>query len=191
MSEESLDQQVIDDKNGYQEEIEYAGLWIRLGAAVIDTLVLIPIIGLSMYNQFDIKSLTLLYVLTVLSALYKPLMEWRFGATLGKMACKIKVVNEDLKPISIDQSFGRYAPWAISVVIQLLVATQIFMDPGFKAADTFIEIGVIAQNSPLNNVSSIYNLIFFIIVGWLIVDKKKQGVHDKIAKTFCIKIPKD
>ena len=122
MNLESLDDQLTDNDHGYKEEIEYAGFWIRLGAAVIDTLVLFPIISLSIYNQFDMKSLALLYVFTVLSALYKPLMEWRFGATLGKMACKIKVVNEELRPISIDQSFGRYIPWGISAIIQLMVA---------------------------------------------------------------------
>jgi uncharacterized RDD family membrane protein YckC len=186
MSEESLD-----NNHGFQEETEYAGFWIRLGAALIDMLVLIPIIGISMYNQFDLKSIVLLYVITLISSLYKPLMEWRYGATLGKMACKIKVVNEDLKPISIDQSFGRYIPWGISAVIQLMAATFIFSDPSFKSATTFIEIGLIAQESPLNNISNIYNLVFLVIVGSLVIDKKSRGFHDKIAKTTVIKIKKD
>ena len=132
-----------------------------------------------MFNQFDMKSIVLLYVLTVLSALYKPLMEWRFGATLGKMAFKIKVVNEELNPISIDQGFGRYIPWGISAVIQLMAATFIFSDPGFNSADTFMEIGLIAQKSPLSNISNIYNVIFLIIVGSLIIDKKSLSKPKK------------
>lgn len=190
MSEENLNEASFDN-HGYKEEIEYAGFWIRLGAAVIDIIVMVPIIGLSMYNQFGLKSIVLLYSLTVLSALYKPLMEWRFGATLGKMACKIKVVNEDLNPISIDQGFGRYIPWGISAIIQLMAATFIFSDPGFNSADTFIEIGVIAQKSPLTNISNIYNFVFIIIVGSLVFDKKNRGFHDKIAKTTVIKIRKE
>jgi len=181
---------VTDNNHGYQEEIEYAGFWIRFGAGLIDMLVMIPIIAISLYNQFDIKSIVLLYVLTVLSALYKPLMEWRYGATLGKMACKIKVVNEDLNPISIDQGFGRYIPWGISAILQLMAATYIFSNPGFSAADTFMKIGVIAQNSPLGNISNFYNLVFLIIVGSLIFDKKSRGFHDKIAKTMVIKVKK-
>ena len=191
MSEEYLNEDFIDEHHGYQAETEYAGFWIRLGAAFIDMLVLFPIMGLNIYNQFDIKSIALLYFLTVISSLYKPLMEWRFGGTLGKMTFKIKVLNEDLKPISIDQGFGRYIPWAISAIIQLIAATFIFSDPMFKAADTFMEIGAITQQSPLNNISSIYNLIFLVIIGSLAIDKKSRGFHDKIAKTVVIKIPKD
>jgi uncharacterized RDD family membrane protein YckC len=190
MSENSIEETAFDN-HGYKEEIEYAGFWLRLGAAFVDTLVMAPIIALSLYNQFDTKSIILLYALTVLSILYKPLMEWRFGATVGKMAFKLKVLNEDLKPISIDQGFGRYIPWGISAVLQLMAANFIFSDPGFNAADTFMEIGVIAQRSPLTNISNIYNILFVIIVGSLIIDKKSRGFHDKIAKTVVIKIAKD
>lgn len=190
MSEDNIEEPVF-DTHGFKEETEYAGFWIRVGASLIDMLVLIPLITLSIFNQFDFKSIVLLYVLSILSALYKPLMEWRYGATLGKMACKIKVVNEDLKPISIDQGFGRYIPWAISAIIQLMAGTFIFSDPSFRTAETFIEIGEIAQKSPLNNISNIYNVVFLIIVGSLAIDKKSRGFHDKIAKTMVIKIKKD
>ena len=162
MSEESLDDVLTDNNYGYQEETEYAGLWIRVGAALIDILVMIPLFVISYYNQIDMKSLVLLYILTVLSALYKPLMEWRYGATLGKMACKIKVVNEKLKPISIDQRLGRYIPWGISVIIQLMAATNIFTAAGFKTANTYMEIVALAQNYPLNTVSSIYSVILVV-----------------------------
>ena len=59
MSEDNLEEVTLDN-HGYKEEIEYAGFWIRFGAALIDMLVLIPIIALSMYNQFDMKSIVLL-----------------------------------------------------------------------------------------------------------------------------------
>tara|TARA_B100000809_G_scaffold250625_1_gene283290 strand:+ start:2827 stop:3399 length:573 start_codon:yes stop_codon:yes gene_type:complete len=190
MSEDKIEEVTLDN-HGYKEEIEYAGFWIRFGAALIDMLVLIPIIALGMYNQFDMKSIVLLYVLTVISSLYKPLMEWRFGATLGKMACKIKVTNEALNPISIDQAFGRYIPWGISAVIQLMAATFVFSYPTFNAADTFMEIGVIAQMSPLTNISNFYNIVFLIIIGSLVFDKKSRGFHDKIAKTAVIKVIQD
>ena len=190
MSEENLEETTANN-HGYQEETEYAGFWIRAGAAIIDVLVMLPLIGISMYNQFNMKSIVLLYVLSLLSALYKPLMEFKYGATLGKMACKIKVVNENLEPINIDQSFGRYIPWAISAIIQLMAANFIFSDPSFKTADTFMEISIIAQESPLNNISNIYGILFLIIVGSLIFDKKKRGFHDKIAKTLVIKVTKD
>ena len=92
MSEEGLDKIIIDEEidntHGFKEEIEYAGFWIRVGAAIIDSFVMIPIIAISFYNLLSLKSVILLYILTLISAVYKPLMEWRYGATVGKMAVK-------------------------------------------------------------------------------------------------------
>ena len=176
---------------GLKEEIHYAGFWIRVGAGMLDMLVMAPIFVLSYFNQFDFKSLAILYIMTIISVLYKPLMEFKYGATLGKMACKIKVVNKELKGISIDQAFTRYTPWAISVVIQLMMGTSLFLAPEFANADTYAEIQAITQDSPLNMISGVYSLIFVLLICWLIFDKKNQGVHDKMAKTFCIKIVKD
>lgn len=177
----------VDDNHGYKEVIEYAGFWVRLGSTIIDILVMIPIIVLNYFNQMDYKSIVLMYLLTIISVLYKPLMEWRYGATLGKMANKLKVVSEDLKPISIDQSFGRYIPWLISVVIQTIVATSIFTHPDFLAMDTYEELVKMSQNNPISIISNVYSIVFILIVGWLLFDPKHQGLHDKIAKTFCIK----
>jgi len=181
----------IEDNHGFKEEVEYAGFWIRLGASLIDMLVMIPIIAISMYNQFNIKSLALLFILTLISSLYKPLLEFKYGATLGKMACKIKVVNKDLKGITIDQSFIRYVPWGIIAMIQLMGATLVFKDPGFASADTFTALGEIGQNIPLAVISNYtWWVLFIIITITVVINKKKQGLHDKMAKTLCIKVKK-
>lgn len=180
----------INDNHGYKEEIEYAGFWIRVGAAIIDMLAFIPIMALGFYNLFSLKSVVLLYILTLISSIYKPLMEWRYGATLGKMACKIKVVNTELGYLSIDQAFGRYIPWAISVLITLISTTRMYMSSNFQNIHTYMELTAISQDDPLNTVSTIYSFIFLIIVGSLIFDQHKRGFHDKIAGTLCIKVSK-
>ncbi|PCJ28381.1 MAG: hypothetical protein COA97_01765 [Flavobacteriales bacterium] len=191
MNEEITEENQIDDNHGFKEEVEYAGFWIRVGAALLDFLVFIPIIAFGFYNLLSLKSITLLYIITVASQLYKPLMEWKYGATLGKMACKIQVVNYDLGKINIDQAFGRYIPWVLSGVLQLLSATAIYNSSGFAAIDTFEEMGSMSQEgSSIDMVIQIYNIIFFIFVGSLVFDKHKRGFHDKIAKTQVIKISK-
>ncbi|MBL4668427.1 MAG: RDD family protein [Flavobacteriales bacterium] len=180
----------IDENHGYEEEIEYAGFWIRVGAALIDTLVFSPLIALSFVNLFYFKSLVLLYVMIVLQSLYKPLMEFRYGATLGKMAVKIRVVNENQGFITIDQAFGRYIPWVISAIISLITSTAIYTSPEFYKLTTYIELTKFSQNLPLSTVSQVYNIVFLVLICWVVIDPKKQGLHDKIARTFCIKIKK-
>lgn len=183
----------LNDQNNYtfKEEPKYAGFWLRVGAALIDLLVFLPIMAFGYYNMLVLKSIPMLYAVTVLTALYKPLMEWKYGATLGKMAVKLKVVNYDFKPINIDQAFTRYLPWAVSVIFSLMSTTVIYRASGFEYIDTWMEMNKVAQNPALNIASQIYNLVFLIVVGALIFDKKKRGIHDKMAKTYCIKIEKE
>ncbi len=190
MSEENLQESDF-EVHGFKEEVEYASFWIRVAAALIDTVVFAPLIVLSFVNLFYVKSLVLLYVMMVLQALYKPLMEFKYGATLGKMAVKIKVVNEEQHPITLDQSFGRYLPWVISTVISLITTTAIYMSVDFNNLTSYMQLAEISESMPLNTVSQAYNFIFLILILWMTIDKKNQGVHDKIAKTMVIKAKKD
>lgn len=187
MSENSLDEQLLQENNRFNEEVEYIGFWPRLAAALIDTLVLAPIFAFSFYNIFNLKSLVLMYGLTLLSVLYKPLLEWKRGATIGKSAIGIKVVDYNLEKMNLDQSMTRYIPWLINSIFSLFSSTYLFMSPKFNQMDGFIEMGEITNTSPIQTASSIYSVIFLIIVGRLIFDSKGQGFHDLFAKTYCIK----
>ncbi|MGB0886619.1 MAG: RDD family protein [Vicingaceae bacterium] len=190
MSKENLQESDF-EVHGFKEEVEYASFWIRVAATLIDTIVFIPLIALSFANLFYVKSLILLYVMMVLQSLYKPLMEFKYGATLGKMAVKIKVVNEEHNPITLDQSFGRYVPWVISTVLSLITSTAMYMSADFNSLTSYMQLAEFSENLPLNTVSQVYNVIFFIIIIWMTIDKRNQGVHDKIAKTMVIKTKKD
>jgi len=188
MNQEEIDNQTIN--NPKVNEVQYAGLWIRVGASIIDSFVILPIGLLSFYNLLAFKSLLFMILLTILASLYKPLMEWRYGATLGKMAMKIKVVSEDYGFLGLEQAFGRYMPWMITQVLTLVSYYYLFNSDGFLEMDSFLELGTMTQESPTDTINTVYNFIFIIIVGSLAVDKRHQGFHDKIAKTFCIKVQK-
>lgn len=166
--------------------VRFAGFGPRFAATLIDLLALSPVWGLGVYNSLEMKSLPLMIVLTVLSSLYKPYLEWKEGATLGKMAMKLKVVNKDLQPISGEQSFHRYALWLGSVIISTAINIQIYTSAEFADILTFTELGQFSQDSPLNTINSFYGLFFLIAVGSFVIDERKQGLHDKLARTYCI-----
>jgi len=181
----------MDENNSSQKDIKYAGFWIRVAAALVDGLVTLPIGLLITYNFLIIKSFPLMVLFTILGMLYKPLMEWRYGATLGKMALKIKVVSENLEFISLEQAFGRFMPWIINHVLSLISYFYIFQTEDFLKMDSISNMSALSMESPIETASTVYLYIFFIIIGTLIYDKRSQGIHDKIAKTLVIKVPKD
>jgi uncharacterized RDD family membrane protein YckC len=115
---------------------EYAGVGIRFGARMVDGLVLgIPIIiiiflllpgtlrGLSNRPTFFNARFVLLSVFFAL--FYEVLMLRYWGATLGKMACGLKVVRADGSPLDWGVSFGRY--FMYNVVISAIPGLNFFL----------------------------------------------------------------
>ena len=138
------------------DNIEYAGFWVRFGATLVDTILLL-LITLPLTFMFYGPAIWEKDHALVLGG-WDFVINWLFpaiavvlfwfckGATPGKMFTSMKVVDEKtgLNP-SVKQSIIRYFAYLVSIF------------PLF--------------------------LGFF----WIAVDKKKQGWHDKIAKTVVVK----
>lgn len=142
------------------ENTQYAGFWRRVAAAVIDTLILLPLVGIILYllygrAYFDLPlessaSMTgaelrgqlfnnlILVVFTVFF--------WvKFLGTPGKLLLDCRIVHADTgQPLTVGRALLRYLGYYVSILPFLLG---------------------------------------FFWIGW---DKRKQGFHDKIAKTVVV-----
>lgn len=77
-----LDETLIPQDN---VQVKYGGFWPRLGALVLDGIILAPItFGITYYNISTWKSIPLLALISIIGVAYKPVMEHMYGATLGK-----------------------------------------------------------------------------------------------------------
>lgn len=141
--------------------VEYAGFWVRLGAHIIDQIIL-SIIGwiicfiilslvsgdLTAEDYVDFRASLVAIIGFILEVTYYvAFWIWR-GQTPGKIAVGIKVIRTDTSSISLGRSVLRYIGYIIS------------------------------------------SLIFMIGYLWIVFDSRKQGLHDKIADTYVIKLPK-
>lgn len=130
-------------------EFKYAGFWIRVGAYLLDILILlIPTILLqsaitssATFNTQLIEQLanTLMWVVY-----YGALESSSAQATLGKRAVGIKVVDLNGERLTFGRAAGRYLAMYISAILLLMG---------------------------------------FIMVAF---DKKKQGLHDKLANCLVV-----
>ena len=129
--------------------IECMGFWIRLGAAVIDALVISAV--LSLVGLLRISPIPVTGFMSVVTPVVPWLYLWLFiglkGQTLGKMAVGIKVVNAE----------GSV--------------------PGLGSA---------ALREVLGKIVSFVALCLGFL--WIIWDERKQGWHDKIAKTYVLRV---
>ncbi|GMV94788.1 MAG: hypothetical protein AMXMBFR82_45660 [Candidatus Hydrogenedentota bacterium] len=105
--------------------MEYAGFWIRVGAAIIDGIILfVPNMIISILIQLLVTSMdsdtvnpvvglliALLYLLSfAIPMAYETYFIGKMGQTPGKMVCGIKVVRSDGDSLTYLRAFGRH--WA-------------------------------------------------------------------------------
>lgn len=182
------DQYILDDEFEFEHQVRYAGFWIRFGASLIDSLVMIPIVLLTFYDMMMLKSFAFYVVISIIGALYKPLMEHYYGATLGKMAVGIKVVDSTFHRIDLETAFLRALPWLFNQVISLVSMYFIFFTVGFQDVEGFMEFAEFQQNvnDPVSWLSTLSSL--FLIVSGIVIatNDYAQGLHDKIANTYVI-----
>lgn len=168
----------------------YASVSRRIIARFIDFgLVWVPLNALALMALIFWRSLPVAIGLLLLEAIYKPLLEARWGATLGKKWMKMKVVDRTTgRLMDINQSLYRYLPWAFSVCASVFVFTRYFQDPAF-ADVTDLEAYVDFANEHVLNesflLSLVTNLTVFSAV-WMFSDPMVRALHDRIAGTVVI-----
>lgn len=140
-----------------EQEFEYAGFWVRAGAALIDTLLLtlvtVPLlISIYGWSYFDEESTQFIagpadFLISWVFPAIAVIFFWIYKqATPGKMAISASIVDATTgKPASTAQLIGRYFAYFISAL-------------------------------PLC-------LGYF----WIAFDKRKQGWHDKLSGTVVIR----
>ncbi len=104
-------------------EMRYAGFWVRFGALLVDGIVVGIPIGVVLVlvllatasrpsanvlpSVFFMASIWVLVARTIIMTVYETLMIGKYGATLGKMACKIRVVTGQNESVSYRRALSR------------------------------------------------------------------------------------
>ena len=84
-------------------DLRYVGFWIRVGASVVDWLILIPLT----IATFFVTDPKIYLLIAIVSVLYKPVFEGLFSASPAKMLLGLKVVNKELGNIGFVSAFIR------------------------------------------------------------------------------------
>jgi uncharacterized RDD family membrane protein YckC len=139
--------------------LDYAGFWTRLGAVVIDgfiiwifNMVLFVPLGIIMPTSTDdpFAALSFMPLIMLLQyaipAVYDTWFVGKYGATPGKMACKIKVVVADGTPVSYSRALGRhFAKWLSSLIMGIGFLMAAFDDERRTLHDRICETRVVRK----------------------------------------------
>ena len=163
-----------------------AGFWIRVGAHFIDYLIFIPIGFLSFWNTYSIKSIAVLVLISLPGFFYKPFMESFFGATLGKMSCKIKVIDDNGRKLSLFNAYIRFFPFLLLAGIGLASQLILFSSPQFESIKSWTELGQAQQGNFLAVFS--YPAMLLVLIDCIMVafTFRKRALHDMMAESYCV-----
>jgi uncharacterized RDD family membrane protein YckC len=114
--------------------MNYASFWTRFGAVFLDgvilwvvNLVIHLVAGLGFGQAVGVQpiqtiglTILLAFVQMGIALTYEVVMIGKYGATLGKMACKIKVVTAEGGRVSYLRALGRYFAKLLSVMTCLI-----------------------------------------------------------------------
>jgi uncharacterized RDD family membrane protein YckC len=117
------------------KHMDYAGFWIRFGASIIDGIItgvvnILISIGFGMMAMFVSSSSepsnAIIYsaISTLLSLVinigYETFFIGKWGATIGKMACGIKIVTPEGDKITYLKAFARFFAKIVSSIILMI-----------------------------------------------------------------------
>ncbi len=163
-----------------------AGFWIRVGAYVLDGLVTSPLVVVSFVNLFYFKSLAVLMAVAVVNVLYKPCLEAGFGATVGKMICGLKVINDAGAKPSLMQAYMRFLPFLLAAFFGLLASWAQFHAPGFAAARSFPALNALPVPPALTAATMVFSLLAMAECTVAAFNERKRALHDYFANTYCV-----
>lgn len=171
----------------------FASFGNRLGAAILDALCTLPIAGGIFYFMMFAPNWQGYVGVTLLAALYKPLMEGAFGATLGKMILKLKVVQKGGDQINWSQAFTRYVPWVLSTAISLWAMNETILYLEDAGVSGFMEYSMAMAEyqeeygfSMKSIISSVAGWLPLISALFLLGNDRKQAAHDMLAETYVV-----
>jgi uncharacterized RDD family membrane protein YckC len=173
--------------------MRYAGFWPRLGAIVVDTVVLVPVIMLSFWAFSESRTIALAFEIPIacLFALYSIYFVGRWGQTIGKMALGIKVVAVDGESAGYLRAFYRHAvdlAFSLATSALTLYALMSVTSREFDLMDVDARLELLTAKT--GNWTDILN---WLLIAWtlselvvLLFNEKRRAIHDYIAGTVVI-----
>lgn len=174
--------------------MRYAGFWPRLGAIVVDTVVLAPIIVLSFWTFSESRTiaLSLEIPIALLFPLYNIYFVGRWGQTLGKMALGIKVVAVDGASAGYARAFYRHAvdlAFSLAMSASTLYALMTVTNREFELLTFDARLELLTATT-----GSWSDMLNWLLIAWtlselvvLLFNEKRRAIHDYIAGTVVVR----
>ncbi|HEY2347595.1 MAG TPA: RDD family protein [Puia sp.] len=188
---ESLDN---DEPMFPESEIVFAKFWVRFGAMLIDGLItIIIVLPVTYFNVIQWK-IPWVYILTsLITIIYKPFMEYQFGATLGKMAVGIKVVGHQFEKVTLQEELRRVSFYIVPNIIQQVLTLNFYFSHQIDSIQNYKDYNnfIVSSNPALYILNIIVVVLFIIDCITFFSNMQNRSLHDLYAGTYVIEKPSE
>jgi uncharacterized RDD family membrane protein YckC len=176
------------------DEVEYGGFWRRVGAQILDALILAPLGILAYFGSQFSRLFYLYYVIPgiLIALFYSVYLVKRYGGTPGKRILNMRIVMTDGSPVT-----GTAALWRYSVMLVLgtipsigmAVASLSIPAEGYETLGFLERMQLFTVHTPAWANFASYAIWGWIIVGIIVMltNERRRATHDFIARTLVIR----
>jgi len=176
------------------ETFDYAGFWHRLGAMLLDSLILSPLGILIFVALSYTRSAYLLFALPSVAIMlfYYVWLVKRFGGTPGKLIARLRITMTDGSPVTMNAALARFAPLLLLHVLSLvaMIQTSSSLTDGFEAQGFIEKMQSISRSAPSWNkyVTGLTYAWWIATAITLVANRRKRAAHDFLAGTIVLRI---
>lgn len=172
-----------------EADIKYASYGSRIGASLIDGLILTAIaLPVTYYNIISWKMPVIFILVSLLEIIYKPFLEYRYGATLGKMAVGIQVLGHQFQKVSFNEEMKRVSFYMIPSILQFILTLRIYFSPEFHSTKNYTEFNqyVVNSNPALQILVGIILFLALADCSIYVMNTQRRALHDLYAGTYVV-----
>jgi uncharacterized RDD family membrane protein YckC len=173
--------------------LRYSTFWQRVGALLIDFLILCPFFPLDYFlsDQSRMYHAYAFVPMELFGVFFYIYLAVRHGGTPGKLLLGLRIANLDGSRVGWKAAALRYAPlWILEVAISVMtiMATLALTDEAYSALGYFERSNAIDEQQPMiMTVTWLMILWMFACVVTMIVNDKRRTLHDFIAGTVVLR----
>jgi uncharacterized RDD family membrane protein YckC len=175
------------------EQLRYAGFWPRLGALLLDMLIMLPFSALVFWGSERFRLFDLYYLVpgTLFSLFYGVYLVRRFGGTPGKLIVGIRIRKVSGESVGYREAFLRYLPeFLLGTLMSVALLTSVLhmTDTEYHSlsfmerAKRMVELAP-SWYKPLQIVQNVWVWGELIV---LLTNRKRRALHDFIAGTVVV-----
>jgi len=177
------------------DSLRYAGFWPRLGAHLLDILIMLPLILLTFQGLMHYRLFELYFFVpgTLFGLFYSVYLVQRFGGTPGKLLLGVRIRKLTGEPVGYREAILRYLPeflFGLLISIAWLYVEFHISESEFYSLSSSERAQRIAKLAPSwsRPLKTIENIWIWAELLVLLTNRKRRALHDFIAGTVVVRM---